>query len=82
MEYENDILVRERTVELSKWKVGGEINVEIGFVAARKVPIGFNVRYSLIPWESDMDKSLTLDYLDSNSISIFSFSVSVGYLLF
>lgn len=82
MEYENDIIMGVRTEELTKWKVGGDINVEIGFIAARKVPIGFNVRYSLIPWKSDMDKSLTLDYLDSSSISIFSFSVSVGYLLF
>jgi len=36
----------------------------------------------LIPWESEMNKSLTLDYLQSNSISIISFGISIGFLSF
>ena len=82
LEYENDILVGERTDELSRWKVGGEVNVKIGATVAKKVPFSLSVRYSLIPWESYEEKSLTLDYMESNSISIFSFGFSVGYIFF
>jgi len=81
-EYENGIYMGYRTDELSEWKVGGEVNAKIGGTVAKKVPISLSVRYSLIPWESNEEQSLTLDYLDSNSISIFSFGFSIGYLLF
>ena len=81
-EYEDDLFIGQRTDELSKWKMGGEAEIATGFTIAGKIPIGFSVRYSLIPWEGDQEKSLTLDYLDSNSISIFSFGFNIGYLFF
>ncbi|MBN2070075.1 MAG: hypothetical protein JW814_01355 [Candidatus Krumholzibacteriota bacterium] len=81
-EYENDILTGGRTDELAKYKLGGEIKATAGFVIARSFPVGLTARYSLIPWKSDMEKSLTLDYLDSSSISTFSFGISVGLYLF
>lgn len=82
IEYEDDLFIGQRTDELSKWKMGGEAEVATGITIAGRIPIGFSVRYSLIPWEGDQEKSLTLDYLDSNSISIFSFGFNIGYIFF
>ena len=80
--YEGDIRKDTRTDELSQWKFGAEAKIEGGLVAAGRLPIGGYVRFSWIPWKSNSEKSLTLDYLESNSISIFNFGISVGYLFF
>jgi hypothetical protein len=79
MEYEGGLLTGARTEELSKWRFGGELNLKIGGFVTKNVPLSFSVRYSLISWKSEEEKSLTFDYLDSSSISLFSFGVNIGY---
>lgn len=81
-EYDNGVHVGGRAEELAAYKVGGELKVATGFIIARNFPVGICVRYCFIPWRADEEKSLTLDYLDANNISLFSFGISVGCYLF
>jgi hypothetical protein len=80
--YEGNIRKDTRIDKLSEWKFGAEAKIEGGLVAAGRIPIGGFVRFSWIPWKSNSEKSLTLDYLDSSSISVFNIGISVGYLFF
>jgi hypothetical protein len=80
--YEGETRTGTRTDELAEWKVGAEAVIEGGWIAARRIPIGGYIRFSWIPWKGNGEKSLTLDYLDSSSIFMFNFGISVGYLSF
>lgn len=59
-----------------------EANLEAGWLAAGRVPIGCFVRWSYIPWDAHREKSLTLDYFGGKGISYFNLGISVGYLFF
>ena len=80
-EFENNMRVGTRTDELSRWRFGGELKLEFG-VNIEPVTVGIFTRFTLISWDATQEKSLTLDYLDSSTISYFSFGFTVGFLIF
>ncbi len=79
-----DGLIRQgmRTDELSKWKFGASAGIGTGWLAGGRVPLGVSIRVSWMPWEAEREKSLTLDYLEDDSIYIVNLGLSVGFLSF
>jgi hypothetical protein len=79
-----DGLIRQgtRTDELSAWKFGASGGIGTGWLAGGIVPLGLSIRFSWIPWEGEREKSLTLDYLEDDSIFMVHLGISVGYLSF
>ena len=80
-EYENDMRVGTRTDELSRWRFGGELKLEFGG-NIEPITIGIFTRFTLISWEAKEEKSLTLDYFGSSTITYFNFGITVGLLIF
>ncbi len=79
---EDDVVTGERTDELSKWKVGGEFRFEAGRMIGERVPISASLMFSVLPWDSEEQKSLTFDFTERNVIDLFSIGISVGYNFF
>jgi len=79
-----DGLIRQgtRTDELSAWKFGAAAGIGTGWLAGGIVPLGLSIRFSWIPWEGERNKSLTLDYIEDDSIFMVHLGISVGYLSF
>jgi opacity protein-like surface antigen len=68
--------------EISKWRLGGQANVGLGWNLAEQFSIGASARYSFIPWKSYENASLTLDWLDRSFIDFLSLGVTVGWSFF
>jgi hypothetical protein len=79
---EDGSLVDARTDRLSAWKFGGTAEVGVGGLAGGRIPIAFQTRFHVFPWESNEEKSLTLEYLEGSVIYILSFGVTVGVAFF
>ena len=80
--YEDDNLTSARTDELTKWKGGAEAQMTIGGLLGNRWPLSFQARFAFIPWKEEEEKSLTLDYLGTESIAFFSFGIGVGFYTF
>lgn len=80
--YEGKELTGTRKDKLSEWKLGGDLKIEIGSIVKGKFPLSAHTRFSVIPWDSKEEKSLTLDFLNDNSIYVFNFGVSFGYMFY
>lgn len=78
----SDSFIGVYEAELSKWTVGGQANVGFEWAFAQQFSLGANVRYSFVPWKSDKDASLTLDWLDRSYIDFMSFGVTIGWSFF
>jgi hypothetical protein len=79
---ENGVVTGERTDELSRWKVGGELRFEVGRMIGGRVPVSANMMLSVFPWDSEEQKSLTFDFAEREGIVFFGFGISVGYNFF
>jgi len=80
--YENGSLTGARTDELTKWKGGAEAVMAVGGVLGDRWPLSFQTRFAFIPWEADEGKSLTLDYLGTKDIAVFTLGIGIGFSLF
>jgi len=80
--YEGRVLKGTSEDKLSEWKIGGEAKIELAGVIKGKFSVGAHARFSVIPWDSKEEKSLTLDFLNDNSIYVFNFGVSLGYMFY
>ena len=76
---ENDVVIGYRTDELSEWKLGGQAKIEFGALIKGRAPASLYASYSLIPWNSKEEKSLTFDFLEKGRIDVFTFGLSFGY---
>jgi hypothetical protein len=76
---DNVIRSGERRDELVRWKVGADARVGLKHVGDRRIPLGVTLGVSVIPWEGENDKSLTLDWTDSKVFVVFYFGVTLGY---
>jgi hypothetical protein len=79
---ENGVVTGERTDELSRWKVGGEFRFEAGRMIGERVPVSANMMLSVLPWNSEQQKSLSFDFTERNVIDFFSIGISVGFTFF
>jgi hypothetical protein len=77
--FEDGALIGTRTDELSEWKVGGQAKIEFGGLISGRAPAGLYFSYSLVPWNSKEEKSLTFDFLEKGRIDVFTFGLSFGY---
>jgi hypothetical protein len=75
---ENKAVIETRTDEISEWEPGVEIRLEIGGMILQ-FPLSAHVVYSVFPWESNEEKSLTFDFLESDRVNAFSFGLTFGY---
>lgn len=80
--YEGRDLTGARKDELSESEIGAEAKVEFTGVIDGKFSIGAHTRFSWIPWDANEEKSLTLDYLNDDSIYVFNFGISIGYMFY
>lgn len=78
---ENKVVTGTRTDELSEWKGGLQARIEIGG-GLRPVFISLHSSFSIFPWHSNYEKSLTLDFLEENYIDFFEVGVTIGYGFF
>ena len=76
--YIDDDLVGHRTDEISVWKLGADVKIEVGGAPIDRFLLALYTRVSIVPWESKEEKSLTLDYLGHNNFTFFSFGLSIG----
>ena len=76
--YINDDLVGHRTDEISVWKMGADLKIEIGGAPVDRFLLALYTRVSVVPWESNQEKSLTLDYLGHNSFTYYCIGLSIG----
>jgi len=79
---ENKVETGKRVDELSEWKFGGELKVQGGMFLGDAFPLGLHARFSVIPWDTREEKSLTLDHLGKDVIYVLDFGITVGYLFF
>jgi hypothetical protein len=79
---EDGLETGSRTETLSRWKAAGQARVGAGGLVGGRVPIGIQTRYSVFPWDSNEEKSLTLDFLGKESIGVLSVGIGIGYLFY
>lgn len=78
----NDTVIGRREEKLSVWKLGGQVRLGGGGVIGERVTLAGYARFALFPWDAKREKSLTLDFVDSKSIGVFTFGLTVGYRFF
>jgi hypothetical protein len=76
--YIDDDLVGDRTEEISVWKLGADVKLEVGGAPIDRLLLAFYTRVSVVPWDSKEEKSLTLDYLGHSSFTYFRIGLSIG----
>jgi hypothetical protein len=70
----------ERDEALSKWRVGGDAAFGLAWrIEHSDLRMGFLVRGFWIPWESEEQKSLTIDFIDHQTIFGINAGVTFGY---
>jgi len=81
VQLEGDTVVNagSRADELERWRPGVDVNFGAGWTLGGHVPIGLYTRFFWIPWKSQKNESLTLDWLDQSSIVGFNVGISIGY---
>jgi hypothetical protein len=79
--FESGVVTGTRKDKLSEWKGGFHAKLEAGGLVD-VVPIGGFVTYSIFPWHSNKDKSLTFDFLEKTRVVAFTFGITVGVSFF
>ena len=76
--FEGSVLVDERTDRISAWKTGADLKIEVGGAPFDKLLLAVYFRASVVPWDAEQEKSLTLDYLDRGNFSYYRIGFSIG----
>ncbi len=68
-----------RKESLEEWRIGGQFNMDIGTRLSSDLRIGLLVRAFAVSWNSESQKSLTLDFIGTQPILGGGIGISLGY---
>ncbi len=68
-----------RKESLEAWRIGGQFNMGLGVRIHSHTRIGLLIRAFAISWESESQKSLTLDFIGTQPIVGGGIGISLGY---
>jgi hypothetical protein len=69
----------EATESLDKWRLGGDVVFSMLWDTNSSVLVGFSTRMFVIPWDSDYEKALTLDYIGKRALVGFNIGLAVHF---
>jgi hypothetical protein len=69
----------EERVSLDKWRLGGDLVFSMLWDTNSSVLVGFSTRVFVIPWNSDFENALTLDYLGKRALVGFNIGLAVHF---
>jgi hypothetical protein len=76
--YVDEILVGQHVDEISDWKIGAALDLEIGGAPVDRFILSFYTGVSIVSWKAKEEKSLTLDFLEHSSFTFFTFGLRIG----
>lgn len=79
--FQSNSVVERREEKLSEWVGGFQGRIEVGHIIDTFAVAGY-LDFSISPWHSNREKSLTFDFLDKDHLVKFSLGITLGVTVF